>query len=332
VYIRRLRPAGTVRRLPVANIQSNNDSPPRETAGTRLAAKRAAKAAQKAAKRGTSNPVEQAQQKVQLAAAWFDTHGRKLWIGLGALVVVGVAWVLLARYLTTKDYDAGVALHAAVTNNLGVVVAADETAPEDLIVPTFTSAQERAKKALEGYKAVETKYGSSNAGKYATLGVANSLFELGKFAEASAEYTKVLDSAGDDAYLRFRALEGGGYALEAQQKYDDALKKFDELSRFANGAYRTLGDYHRARVLVAQGKAGEAKTVLESLSKALAATTNVQERERFESAVDSAETMLQELGGKPTEKPRLDPTGKGGLTQDVMDAIRKQLAAQPEKK
>jgi tetratricopeptide (TPR) repeat protein len=158
------------------------------------------------------------------------------------------------------------------------------------------------------------------------LGVANSLLELGKPAEASSEYTKALESAGDDTYLRSRALEGSGYALEAQQKYEDALKKFDELSHLANGAYRSLGDYHRARVLVAQGKAADARAVLEGMSKALAATTNVQERERFESSVDSAETLLQELGGKPTEKARIDPSGKGGLTQDVMDAIRKQLA------
>lgn len=319
-----------MRVLPVANIQSNNDSPSRETAGTRLAAKRAAKAAQKAAKRGTSNPVEQAAQRMQRAAEWFDLHGRVLWIGLGALVVVGIAWVVLANYLTTKDYDAGAALHTAVTNNLGVVVPADETAPEDLIVPTFTSTEERAKKALEGYKAVASKYGSSSAGKYAMLGIANSQLELGKFAEATTEYAKVLDNAGEDTFVRFRALEGSGYALEAQQKYDEALKKFEELSRFSNGAYRTLGDYHRARVLVAQGKAPEARAVLEGLSKALAATTDAQDRERFESAADAADTLLQELGGKPSEKAQA--LGKGGLTQDVMDAIRKQLAAQPEKK
>jgi len=321
-----------VRRLPVANIQSNNaNSPPRDTAGTRLAAKRAAKSAQKAAKRGTSNPVELATQKVARAAAWFDDHGRKLWIGLGALVVGGVAWIVLARYLTTKDYDAGAALHTVVTNNLGVVVAPDETAPEDLIVPTFSSAEERSKKTLDGYKDVAAKYGSSSAGKYAMLGLANSQLNLGKYAEATAEYAKVLEGAGADTYLRFRALEGSGYALEAQQKYPEALQKFEELSRFANGAYRSLADYHRARVLVAQGKPAEARTLLEGLSKALAANTNVQERERFESAVEASETMLQELGGKPIEKPRMDPTGKGGLTQDVMDAIRKQLAAQPDK-
>lgn len=318
----------------MATIQSNNaNSPPRDTAGTRLAAKRAAKSAQKAAKRGTTNQLEQATHKVQQAAAWFDDHGRTLWIALGAVVVVGVAWVVLAHYLTTKDYDAGVALQAAVTNSLGIVVPAGETAPEDLIVPSYSSAEERGKKTLDGYRDVATKYGSSAAGKYATLGLANSLFDLGKYAESVTEYAKVLNGAGTatDTYLRFRALEGSGYALEAQQKYPEALAKFEELSRFADGAYRPLADYHRARILVAQAKPAEARALLEGLSKAIAAIAIVQERERFESAVESAETMLQELGGKPTEKPRVDPTGKGGLSQDVMDAIRKQLAAHPDK-
>jgi tetratricopeptide (TPR) repeat protein len=319
--------------LPVANIQSNNaNSPPRDTAGSRLAAKRAAKAAQKAAKRGTNNPVADATRSVQHAAAWVDDHSKKLWIGLGGLVVVGIAWVVLAHYLTTKDYDAGAALLGAVTIHQGIVVAPGETAPEDVIVPTFSSAQERATKALASYTEVAKKYGSSAAGRYAMLGVANGKFELGKYAEAASEYAKVLDAAGGDTYLRFRALEGSGYALEAQQKYPDALKRFEELSKFANGTYRSLGDYHRARMLVAQGKPAEARALIESLSKALAANTNVQERQRFESSVESAETLLQELGGRPTEKPRVDlMQGGGGLSPDVLDALRKQLAAQPEK-
>jgi tetratricopeptide (TPR) repeat protein len=315
----------------VSTIQSDNaNSPPRDTAGSRLAAKRAAKAAQKAAKRGTK-PIQDAAHAVEGAVHWVDAHRAKIWIGIGAVIAIGVAWVLLANYLSTKDDDAGSALSAAVTINQGIVVPANETAPEDVIVPTFTSAEERATKALASYREVAKQYGSSKAGQYATLGIANNLLELGKYGEAATEYAKVLDLAGADAFLRSRALEGTGYALEAQQKYPDALKRFEELSRLANGTYRTLGDYHRARVLVAQGKAADAKALLEGLSKAIAATTDVQERERFESSLESAETLLSELGGKPTEKPRIDVDGKGGLSQDVLDAIRKQLASQPEK-
>ena len=298
-----------------------------------MAAKRAAKSAQKAAKRGTNNPVADAARSVQQAAAWVDVHSTKLWVGLGALLVVGVAWVVLARYLTTKDYDAGAALRSAVTIGQGIVVNPDEPAreDEDPIVPTFSSAQERATKALASYSDVAKKYGSSSAGRYAALGIANAQFDLGKYAEAANEFAKVLDNAGNDTYLRFRALEGSGYALEAQQKYPEALKRFEELSKLANGTYRSLADYHRARVLVAQGKRADARALIETLSKALAANTNVQERERFESSVESAETLLQELGGRPTEKPRVDLQGGGGLSQDVLDALRKQLAAQPEK-
>jgi tetratricopeptide (TPR) repeat protein len=202
-----------------------------------------------------------------------------------------------------------------------------------VVVPTFSSAQERATKALASYRDVEKKFGSSTAGRYATLGVANSLAQLGKPAEANTAYAKVLEAAGSDVVLRARALEGSGYALEAQQKYPDALKRFEELTKLGSGAYRVLGDYHRARILVAQNKQAEAKALLEAMSKALAANTSPEERNGFESAAESAETLLQELGGKPTEKPRVDlmnPGGGGGLSQDVLDALRKQLAAQPQ--
>lgn len=311
----------------MANIQSDNaNSPPRDTAGTRLAAKRAAKAAQKAAKRGTKNPVEDATRTVQEAAHWVDDHRGKIWGGLAAVLVIGIGWVVLAHYLTTKDNDAGTALRAAVNLNQGIVIPPDETPPEDIIVPTFSSGEERATKTLAAYREVVKKYGNSNPGHYAMLGVANSLLDLGKNAEAATEYTKLIEVSGSDAYLRSRALEGLGYALEAQQKYPEALKRFEELSRFANGSYRSLADYHRARVLVAQGKAADARALLEALSKALAANTNVQERDRFESAIESADTLLQELGGRPTERPRVDATGQGGLSQDVLDALRKQLS------
>jgi tetratricopeptide (TPR) repeat protein len=316
----------------VANIQSDDaNSPGRDSAGTRLAAKRAAKAAQKAAKRGTNTPVEDAARTVQEAAHWVDDHRAKIWAAIGTVIVIGLGWVILANYLNTKDDDAGNALKGAVTINQGIVVPPDETAPEDIIVPTFSSAEERATKALASYREVAKQYGDSKAGHYAMLGIANNLLDLGKHSEAEAEYVKVLELAEADRFLHSRALEGSGYALEAQQKYSDALKRFEELSRLANGTFRSLADYHRARVLVAQGKPADAKALLEALSKALAATTDVQERERFESSVESAETLLSELGGRPTEKPRVDVSGQGGLSQDVLDAIRKQLASQPEK-
>jgi tetratricopeptide (TPR) repeat protein len=318
----------------VANIQSNDaNSPPRDTAGTRLAAKRAAKSAQKASRKGKSNAVEEATRSVQQAAIWFDDHGKKVWLGLGVLVVLGVAWFALARYLTTKDYAAGNLLKAAVANSHGIVVSGDDTPPEDAIVPTFSSAEERTNKELQGYREVQKKFGDSDAGHYATLGVANSLLDLGKHDEAVREYAKVLTVAGSDAFLRSRALEGSGYALEAQQKYAEALARFEDLGKLGSGAYKPLADYHRARVLVAQGKPADARAVLEASSKALAAVSD-EERSRFESAIDSADTLLQELGGRP-ERPRANGANVmggpgGGLSSDVLDALRKQLESQPE--
>jgi predicted negative regulator of RcsB-dependent stress response len=316
-----------IRRLPVAtntNIQSDKAEPPaRDTAGSRLAAKPAAKAARKASQRGTTDPAEQVAKQVRNANAWFEDHGKSLAIGIGALVLIGGGWVLFATMQGRSDHAAGDALKVAVATMQGLIVTADETAPEEPLVPVFSSVKERDEKALKQFNDVVKQYPNTSAGHYAQLGAANAALELGQYAQAATAFGKVLDSAGDDTFLRFRALEGSGFALEGQQKYEEARKRFESLSQLQSGAYRTIGDYHQARMLVAQGQRDAARKLLEASSKA-AADKPDEQGERFESIAGAAQTLLSELGGKPAEK-----AGKGsGISQNVLDALRKQLATQ----
>jgi len=319
----------------VADIQSDKaHAPAGETAGSRLAAKRAAKAAKKAASRGTSNPAEEVAKSVQTANAWIEAHGKKVWIALGAAVAVAVAVLGIASLKDGKSREAGALLRTAVTTNQGIIVAPEDTPPEDPILPTFTSAKERDEKALAQYRDVQKQYPDSTAARYAALGEANILLGLGKPAEASAVFEKLRtgderDSAKDD-YLRFRALEGAGYALEAQQKYAEAAERFEALSKLKNGAYRKVGEYHRARMLVLQGKRDEARKVLEALDKAAADKPAEGEAEpaagdSFEFATTAAQTLLQELGGQPSQG-----AAAGGISQSVLDSLRRQLGAKKQ--
>ena len=124
----------------MADIQSDKaHAPAGETAGSRLAAKRAAKSAKKAASRGTTNPVEEVAKSVRVANAWIDAHGRKVWIALGAGVVAAVAALGISSLQAGKGREAGALLRTAVTTNQGIIVAPEETPPEDPILPTFTS-------------------------------------------------------------------------------------------------------------------------------------------------------------------------------------------------
>jgi tetratricopeptide (TPR) repeat protein len=306
------------------------DSPSRDTAGGRLAAKRAAKAAKKAATRGTSNPVEEAANTVaHEATAWIDRHGRTVLIAVGAGILVAIGGLVIGNLSQGKNREAGALLQTAITTAQGIVVPADETAPEDPIFPVFPSAKERDEKALGQFQEVSKKYPDARGAVYAQLGEANAQLQLGKFADASSVFEKLRTSkAEQDEFVRFRVLEGAGYALEGQQKYADARARFEELSKLNSGAYRILGDYHRARMLVAEGKRDDAKKLLEELTKAEAekpvAEGATAPAERYESTLTAAQTLLTELGGKPPER-----SGAGsGISQQVLDSLRKQMGAQ----
>jgi tetratricopeptide (TPR) repeat protein len=316
-------------------MQSDNaDSPSRETAGTRLAAKRAAKAAKKAAARGTTNAVGEAANTVaHEATAWMDRHGRTVLIVLGAGIAIAVGALIISNLNEGKNREAGALLQSAVTTAQGIVVPADETPPEDPIFPVFPSVKEREEKALGQFREVTKQFPDTLAGSYAQLGEANTQLRLGNYAEASTAFEKLRNAQAkqQDDFIRFRVLEGAGYALEGQKKYSEARERFDALSKLNNGTYRILGDYHRARMLVAEGKRDEAKKLLEELTKAEAekpAETGTDGQpppaERYESALSAAQTLLTELGGKPPERSG----GGSGISQQVLDSLRKQLGSQ----
>lgn len=311
----------------MADISSKAGAPPeRDSAGSRLAAKRAAKAARKASKRGTSNPAEEVAKSVLEANAWIDQHAPKLWIGLLGAVVIAIAALGFSAFQDRRDREAGSLLIAAVTTSEGLIVAPDETQPEDPVLPVFSSAKERDEKALGQYQDVKNKFPDSLAGTYARLGVANTLLSQGKYAEAATAFDALLKEDAKDTFVRFRALEGAGYALESQQKYAEARQRFEALSQLQNGAYRTIGDYHRARMLVAEGNRDEARKLLEALNKAAADKPGEQGEagDRFESTTAAVQALLTELGGQAVEK---SPAGSG-ISQQVLDSLRRQLGSQ----
>lgn len=331
----------------MADIQSDKtDAPAPQTAGTRLAAKRAAKAARKAASRGTTDAVQEAAASTALeASAWIDKHGRAILLVLGGALVAAVAVLLVSNARQSKAREAGALLHTAVTTAQGIVVPADETPPEEPLVPVFPSVKEREEKAFNQFQEVVKKFPDSLGATYAQLGEANAQLRLGKYTQASALFEKLRaqgadsnskgGSSADDAgdFVRFRTLEGAGYALEGQQKYAEAAERFEALSQLHQGEYRMLGDYHRARMLVAQGKRDDAKKLLEALLKAEAAKPAEGEAapapeaatdDSFESARNAAQTLLTELGGTPPERG----AGASGISQEVLNSLRKQLSTQ----
>ncbi|MGB5548091.1 MAG: tetratricopeptide repeat protein, partial [Polyangiales bacterium] len=76
--------------------------------------------------------------------------------------------------------------------------------------------------------------------------------------QARAAYQAALD-ASDDEPVRWAALEGISYSLEAQKSYDQALEQLEAL-RELDRSIAPIAGYHQGRILAAQGKLEEAKT------------------------------------------------------------------------
>lgn len=154
--------------------------------------------------------------------------------------------------------------------------AAPAPAPDedgDGIPDSFPSHQERAKAALVPLDALRKHYGSTDIADEAALLRASALYELGQLDDAMAMYKAFLASSGNQV-LVLAARERIGYILETQAmkledaqareaKLSEALAAFRSIQSADDGPERDRALYHEARVLAAQGKAGEAKAALE---------------------------------------------------------------------
>ena len=316
----------------VETHEEKGSSDPGQTRGSKLAAKRAARAARKAAARGTTPVLTSSMtEKVTQATNWINDHARMLTALIIGGLTLPLAGIGLMHHLGQADAEAASLLAAGFSATQAPIIAEGETPPDD-VDESYSSTQERANKALENFKALAKNHPGSAAAAWGRLGQANVLFGLGKYAEAQKAYA-LLSKDTDDDFVKPRAVEGLGFALEAQKKFSEAGERFEELSVLDGGPHKVLGDYHLARMLVAGGDKKKAIEVLEALVKS--------ERERpaddpthFEGVVADAETLLLEMGsdvGKPklrADVPVQAPTpAQQGLTPEIIEALRKQLAA-----
>lgn len=316
----------------------------RSSAAARLAARRAAKAASKAAQRGTAPIIpSRIARGARAAGSFYTQNQRALWTGLGAGLLAAVLWLVASAHFGKRGKEAAELLGAGVATAIAPIVDPGSgpepagQAPEE----SYPNAKARAEKARDEFRALIKRFPDASATAWARLGEANELSELGKFPEAEKLYAQLLADKDLDGFVRWRALEGIGFALEAQQKYADAARRFQQIGALQNGGYKASADYHQARMLIAGGNPQKAADLLQALVKAERARPP-GEGVRFEGIVSEAETLLTELSVTlNSPKLRVDipsataPTALGpghggassggGLTKDIVEALRKQL-------
>jgi tetratricopeptide (TPR) repeat protein len=312
--------------MPVAQgEQDKSEAAAGSTAASRLAAKRAAKAAAKAAQRATNPIPNEVAQSVTVARSFYGTHARTLWLTVAVAAVGGLAWIGISHFMGKQGAEASESLHVGVTVANAPIVAEGEEAPEDA-PETFSSAKARAEKARAEYDKTIKSFSGSDAVGWAQLGQAQALEQLGKHGEAQQQYQKALAADDQGGILQMLALQGIAFSLEAEKKHADAAARFAQISALADGAYKPVGEYHRARMLLAQNKPKDAASVLEALVKAERARPT-DAGERWKSVLEDAQTRLDELAVQLDQpKLRAEPSG-GGLPQNIIEALRGQMGA-----
>ncbi len=178
---------------------------------------------------------------------WLEKNFTRL---VGGLVVI-LGGVLGAQYLAAREART----NAEVTAAFSEAVDAFEEATDLRTVITSTSAAlltkgyEGAQKKFEAFRTAHADHRSQSlAGLYE----AKLLERLGKHAEAAALYQSYVDKAVPKDPLLFLALEGLGYAKEAQGQHDQAIQAFKRLAESVE-FFRDYGLKHQARAQEAKG-------------------------------------------------------------------------------
>jgi tetratricopeptide (TPR) repeat protein len=103
----------------------------------------------------------------------------------------------------------------------------------------------------------------------AALPLADAELRLGHPDTSLTQTIDFLARAPTKQVLRVSALENEGYAWEAKGQFDQAMDAFEKMSREDLGGFLAgMGLYHRARILVMQGKKVEAAKAFQELATA----------------------------------------------------------------
>lgn len=194
---------------------------------------------------------------------------RRSTMTIAAVVVLAAAGgaVGVTKYQGDRAARAAASLSEAVTAIDGTIRAADAPPDPPGSPPrrgaTFADYAARSRAALEAFRRTQQQPGNAAVVPLARLGEATALYDAGRFAEAKPIFESLVGQnlSGHEA----RALEGLAYCLEATNDLAGALRRFEELGRLHDGAYRDFATYQQARILHRQNQDPRAKELLRAL-------------------------------------------------------------------
>jgi predicted negative regulator of RcsB-dependent stress response len=221
----------------LANDSAKDEKQAPMTAGERLAAQQAAKAARKAAQKGRDAELveEKAIAQAVVAKDWLQENLKPLGLMAGGVLLVAAVGIAWSTYTRGQASDAGAALAAVL----------DGDASDSAVLAS-------------AYAKVVEAHPKTPAAAWALVGEGKALYTQADWAGARAAYQAALEISEDEV-IRWAALEGIAYSLEAETSYDEAIEQLEAL-REVDPSIAPIAGYHQGRILQAQGKLEEAKT------------------------------------------------------------------------
>ncbi len=230
----------------MANDSAEDEKQAPLTAGQRLAAQQAAKSARKAADRGrdAQRVEEKALAQAAVAKDWLQDNLKPLGLMAGGVLLVAAVGIGWSTFTRGQDAAAGAELAAVLEGDI------DDPAA-----------------LANAYAAVADAHAATPAAAWARIGEGRALYAQGQWESSRAAYQAALDSS-DEEPVRWAALEGIAYSLEAEKSYEQAIEQLEAL-RELDSNIAPIAGYHQGRILVAEGKLEEARTKFNGVLNAL---------------------------------------------------------------
>ena len=194
------------------------------------------------------------------ARTWLQERQKTLAV-LAALIAVASVAALLASYFSGKAESQAAEMFGVALKLLSRPVQSsstpNESDPED--DPPFPSQRAKDEAVLQELSRLRTVHPKTRAAHTAALPLGEAAYRLGKYDQALNAFEDFLKAVPQTDPLRAEALEGEGYVFEAKRQLEQALLTYDQLATVTKGEFMTgMGLYHRARILVQQGKKDDA--------------------------------------------------------------------------
>ncbi len=203
------------------------------------------------------------QQAATQAASWLAARRRHVVLAGAIAVGLVVLLAIVSALRTRRDEQAG----AAAADLLSVMSGEVSAVPLPGFPGPFYPTEEAKQRAIvAAADRVVADHGGTPAAALASLAAGDGHLRLKEWDAAKAAYERYLAAAPKDDSLRFGALEGLGLAEEGKGNLDAAVAAYDRLATEAP-AFADRADLDRARVLAAQGKTADAKSLLAAFSE-----------------------------------------------------------------